>query len=206
MNIIDISWPISHDMTQYKDNKYVEFECKLGSSYYVMEHLLKLHSHTGTHIDAPRHFLEDGQSLDELPLERFIGPCFVADMTSYGLELDGQALENIQVPAGTIVLLKTSNSKKSPTDPFDSNFAYVTASGANYIVDQNWKVVGIDYLGIERNQPDHATHITLAQAGIPIIEGLRLEHVAQGWYTAIILPLTIIGVEAAPARALLLQS
>lgn len=205
MNIIDISWPIGITMTSYKNNSFVDLERVKKTGDYCMEHLLKLHSHTGTHVDAPAHFIEGATSIDHVSLERLVGRCFVADLTKVETHIDEAVLKSIPASEGDIVLFKTRNSRRAWDEAFDANFIYVDSSGARYIVKRGWKAVGIDYLGIERNQPDHPTHIILGSAGIPIIEGLRLEHAHEGFYLAVILPLKIVGIDAAPARALLIS-
>ncbi len=205
MKIIDISWPIGLTMTQYKNKNSVNLERVHKEGGYVMEHSIMLNSHTGTHIDAPAHFIEGATTINHVPLNRFIGRCFVADMTHVSHHIDQYVLEGIPAQKGDIVIFKTRNSMNAWDEPFDPNFIYVEASAARYAVSREWKALGIDYLGIERNQPDHETHILLGAAEIPIIEGLRLAEVTEGFYFACILPLKIIGLEAAPARAILFE-
>ena len=104
------------------------------------------------------------------------------------------------------MLLKTRNSYLSSIAPFNYEFIYVATSAAQYLIDHNIKAVGIDYLGIERAQPHHDTHTLFMQNNIGIIEGLRLEHVTAGQYILYCLPLACVGTEAAPARAVLVQT
>ncbi len=204
MNIIDISWPISSAMTEYKNRKTVNITpVPSERDYYMQETLLSLNVHTGTHVDAPAHFVQGGATLDQFALQAMIGDCIVLDLSFVE---DCITLKNIQnYPLGEqqIVLLRTKNSLLSPTDLFSSNFVYLAADAARYLVAQKVKAVGIDYLGIERNQADHATHKVLMQAQIPIIEGLRLGHVAAKSYFFCCLPLNLVGTDAAPARAIL---
>jgi arylformamidase len=107
--------------------------------------------------------------------------------------------------AGDIILLKTANSSLGATALFNPSFVYLEASGAHYLQEKKIKAVGIDYLGIERAQPAHETHLQLMEHGITIIEGLRLQHVKQGRYLVCCLPLNAVGIEAAPARAVLIE-
>lgn len=205
-NIIDISWPITQDMTSYKDNKpavlttFKDFPHDLARDSNLM-----LNSHTGTHVDAPSHFLEEGPSVETFSLKQFIGQCQVLDLTHKTDCITAQDLENTTIQPESIIIFKTKNSLKSPTAPFNANFIYLERSGAQYLIDKKIKAVGIDYLGIERNQPDYKTHKTLLQLNVPVIEGLRLEHVSAGKYFFIFLPLKINGLEAAPGRAILLN-
>jgi len=206
MKIIDISWPISPDMTAYKDHPIVSFEpTKRFEQNGARETKITLGSHTGTHVDAPAHFFERGDTIDKLPLERLVGPCVVLDLTHVKKKVTRDDLEHYDLDEGEVVLLKTKNSDKAPTSSFDSAFVYLDESGAHYLAECQVGAVGIDYLGIERDQPDHTTHRMLMRADIPIIEGLRLKDVEEGEYILFCLPLKLVGIDAAPARALLLD-
>jgi arylformamidase len=205
--IIDISWPISTATTGYKDRSIVHFDdVKSFSKDGVRETSFQLSSHTGTHVDAPSHFLKDGKTIDELPLERFVGQCKVLDMTVVVERITRDALieHDSSIEEGDIVLLRTTNSDISPVDKFSPHFVYLEVTGAQYLIDKKIKAVGIDYLGIEHSQQGHPTHENLMHADIGIIEGLRLGHVKAGDYFMICLPLYTIGLEAAPARAVLM--
>lgn len=210
MNIFDISWPISKETTAYKDKKVINFEhTKIFAEAKVRESVITLGSHSGTHIDAPAHFMRGGKTIDQLPLTNFIGHCKVIDLThvteSVTHDILAEKNEEISIDFNDIILLKTKNSKLSAIDTFDREFVYLHHSGARYLTEQKIKTVGIDYLGIERNQPDHDTHLELMKNNTTIIEGLRLGCVDQGVYTLYCLPLCMIGLEAAPARALLIK-
>lgn len=209
VKIIDISWPISTATTGYKDRSVVKFdEVKNFNRDGARETNIHLSSHTGTHVDAPSHFLQHGKTIDELPLNRVIGDCVVLDMTTCAERITRDCLiaHDHQIVEGGIVLLRTTNSDLSPTDKFAPHFVYLEASGALYLAEKKIKTVGIDYLGIEHSQPGHPTHENLMHADITIIEGLRLGHVQTGAYFFICLPLYTIGLEAAPARAILMTN
>jgi arylformamidase len=208
MKIIDISWPISKATTGYKDRSIVAIdEIKNFNRDGVRETSLHVSSHSGTHIDAPSHFLREGKTIDELPLERTIGDCVVLDMTTCAERITRDCLmaHDDDIVEGGIVLLRTANSDLNPTDKFSPHFIYLEASGAIYLVEKKIKAVGIDYLGVEHSQPGHPTHENLMHGDITIIEGLRLGHVPPGAYFLVCLPLNVIGVEAAPARAILID-
>ncbi len=209
MKIIDISWPISQATTGYKDKNIVELaETKNFAKDGARETKLCFSSHTGTHVDAPSHFLQDGLTIDQIALARLVGPAKVLDLTTVdNAQITGDDLAQYasEIKPGDIILLKTTNSLCSPTDKFNMNFVHLEVSGARYLAKRGVSAVGIDYLGIERNQPDHSTHTTLMHADILVIEGLRLGHVNPGPYHLTCLPLAIIGVEAAPARAILIS-
>lgn len=206
MKIFDISWPISADTTAYKDRKTVEFKpIKSFESDKVRESLITLGAHSGTHIDAPSHFQKDGKSIDQLDLSHVIGPCKVFDMSSVTDGITQDHLENLDIQAHDIVLFKTSNSAAHPTQAFNPHFIFLEISGAQYLAQRKIKAVGIDYLGIERGQAGHLTHKALFDHNITIIEGLRLQAVSQGSYFLCCLPLALVGLEAAPARAVLIE-
>lgn len=206
MNIIDISWPISLDITAYKDRKIVNITyTKTFERDHARESIITLGSHTGTHIDAPSHFLADGHSIHQVALEATCGPCVVLDCTNIEEAITDTDLKHHVIEQGARVLLKTRNSTLAATAPFNYSFIYLAASGAEYLASKNIRGVGIDYLGIERQQPNHETHEILMRAGITIIEGLRLAHVQEGEYTLWCLPLSVQGLEAAPARAVLIK-
>ncbi|OGB84105.1 hypothetical protein A3F66_02825 [candidate division TM6 bacterium RIFCSPHIGHO2_12_FULL_32_22] len=205
MKIIDISWPISNDMTTYKDKKDVSIKkIREFHSDNVREIQICMSSHSGTHVDAPAHFLENGETIDFVFLENLIGDCQVIDLTHLDEKISMADLQKIKIEA-EILLFKTKNSFLNYVAPFDYEFIYLDSSAANYLVETfNLKSVGIDYLGIERNQPARLTHTTLLESGIPIIEGLRLQNVEAGKYKLICMPLLIEGADAAPARACLI--
>lgn len=205
MKVLDISWPIDPAMTAYKNKKTVLFDCtKTIDKDGARDSTITLSSHTGTHVDAPSHFLRDGKTIDEINPERLIGPCKVLHIEKEAIEADD--LKNYEINAGDIILLKTSNSAFSPQDAFDPSYCYLHESGARYLSEKKVKAVGIDYLSIERSHPEHPTHVTLFHHDIVIIEGLRLEHVQPGSYFFVCLPLFTFGLEAAPARAILIES
>ncbi len=201
---IDISWPITEHMTTYKDRNDVSLQqYKQFKQDGVRETSCSASLHTGTHVDAPAHFLKDGKSMYAYALHQLCGTAYVIDCTWVRDAITAEALAEVILPRDTIVLFKTRNSYRSATMPFDYHFVYVAADAANILVSSGVRAVGIDYLGIERDQPDHATHKSLLQAHIPIIEGLRLSHVSANAYQLWCFPLAIPDAEAAPARAVL---
>lgn len=204
--IIDISWPITPDITEYKDRKTVKLErIKTYAADGVRETMICLHNHTGTHIDAPSHFTEHGGSSETVELAKLIGPCRVLDLTHVTDKITKADLEQHAIKAGERILLKTNNSVLAFTAPFEGNFIYVTGDAAQHLADTKIACVGIDYLGIERSQPGHETHKLLLQRGVVIIEGLRLAHVAPGQYQLYCLPLNIPGIDGVPCRAVLIS-
>ena len=162
-------------------------------------------THTATHVDAPRHFIEGGAPVDEMPLERLIGPAVVvafgASVTAVGeAELRAQPLDG-----HARVLLKTRNSALLRRPDFVRDYAYLAPDGAEYLLRVGVELVGIDYLSIEQfESADHRTHLLLLERGVVIVEGLDLSAVRPGTYELVCLPLKLAGLDGAPARAVLI--
>ena len=208
MEIIDISMYIHPDMRVYKDRdiKRPEFTTtrSIAKGERANETRVCMDSHTGTHIDAIKHFLDNGETITEIPLDRFAGPCQVLDLTDVEDGITAGHLKKKNLKGNNIVLFKTRNSFWDK-EGFDFNFIYLEKTGAQYLVEKNIKSVGIDALGIERDQPDADTHTILLNNKIPIIEGLILKDAKEGDYTLFCLPIKLKGLDAAPARAVLIK-
>ena len=169
-SIIDISWPISPSMTSYKDNKPVSFtQLKTFDKNHVRDSAFYVNTHTGTHVDAPSHFLAQEKHVDSFNLKQFLGTCSVFDFTHINDYISQKDLTSLPIEDNSIILFKTRNSLLSVTAPFRNDFIYLEASGAHYLVEKKVKAVGIDYLGIEHSQPTHETHTALLSANFPII-------------------------------------
>ncbi len=166
---------------------------------------LSLGAHTGTHVDAPAHFIDGAPTLEQVPLDRFVGPATVLDLCGRRA-IDADALRGHDLPAGGIVLFKTDNSELWAKPGFDEGFTYLTYDAAELLVSRRVRTVGIDYLSIERfGSRDFAVHKLLLGHGVPIIEGLDLRAISAGAYTLVCLPLNLQRVDGAPARAILMQ-
>jgi arylformamidase len=161
---------------------------------------LELGAHTGTHVDAPRHFIPEGAGADQVPLDQFVGPCIVADATAAAVAIDSDVIESLDLPPGTErVLLKTTNSHLWERDSFSHDFVRLDASGADAVIARGLRLVGIDYLSIG----DAAAHVALLTSGVGVIEGLDLRTADAGRYFLACLPLKIAGCDGAPSRAVL---
>lgn len=162
--------------------------------------------HTGTHLDAPRHFIAGGVGVDQLALDILIGPARVAYFPD-AHAIDAALLEGLALPAGTTrLLLKTRNSAlwNDPGHAFREDYVALTPEAAQWIVDHGIRLVGIDYLSIERfREPGHRTHKILLGAGVIAVEGLDLRRAAPGAYDLYCLPLKLAGADGAPVRAVL---
>ena len=204
MQIIDISWPIRNQMTTYKNKQDVQISAtRTWESHQSRESRLSCGVHTGTHVDAPAHFVENGKTIDQINLNQLIGKCQVFDLTHVQDHITASDLEQLDFANCERALFKTKNSLESDIGLFNLNFIYLDQSAAQYLAAQKILVVGVDGLGIERNQPGHETHKILFEHDIVIIEGLRLGHVAPGCYELICLPLALVGTDGAPARVIL---
>jgi arylformamidase len=165
-----------------------------------------LGAHSGTHIDAPMHFIRDGVPIDRVPLDPLIGPARVIDIPDAVQSIDAAELNRHKWKGASRVLFRTRSSLRgwmhSPT--FHHDFAYVAPDAAQLLADERVKLVGIDYLSAEKfGAAAPLTHRILLGKGIPIVEGLALEEVRAGDYDLIVLPIKVGGHEAAPARAVL---
>ena len=206
MKIIDISWPITKASTTYKNTNNISLEkTKLFEKNFVRESQINISSHTGTHVDSPAHFLKNGNTTEKINLESLIGPCSVFDLMHISEKITDDDIQKLSIKQNSIILLKTKNSLLGTEENFNPNFIYLDKSGAQFLADKKIKSVGFDYLGIERNQPNHETHKLLLLNNVLIIEGLRLQHVEPGDYELCCLPLHVVGLEAALARAVLIQ-
>jgi arylformamidase len=163
-------------------------------------------AHSGTHIDAPMHFVRDGAPIDRVPLEPLIGPARVIEIPDSVQAIDVAELNRHDWRGAQRVLFRTRGSvrgwMKSAT--FHRDFAYVAPDAAQLLADAGVQLVGIDYLSAEQfGAPEPRTHRILLGKGIPIVEGLSLEEVRPGDYDLIVLPMKVAGHEGAPARAVL---
>lgn len=154
--------------------------------------------HTGTHVDAPLHFIEGGAGVETLALDVLLGPARVLDLTSVD-KLDSSAFDGVELAER--VLLKTTNSQLWARDTFAEEFLALTESGAGRLVDAGVRLVGIDYLSIG----DEAAHKVLLGAGVIPVEGLDLRRVDAGDYRLVCAPMKIVGSDGAPARVLLIR-
>lgn len=207
MKIIDVSLSISHTTPTYPGDpepmiKRV-FDIDKGDAANVSK--IALSSHVATHIDAPLHFLKDGVSVDELPLETFIGRVKVFEMLEEDV-ITRALLEKKNIEYGDRIFLKTKNSEYLKQDEFYKDFVFLSPDAALYLVDKCVRIVGIDYLSIEKyNSEDYAVHKILLKNNIIIVEGLDLKDVDEGEYKYVCLPLKIKNCDGAPARVILIE-
>ena len=204
-NWIDVSVPIADGMLHWPDNPGVTLRRVLDidrDGVNVSE--LSLGVHTGTHIDAPMHFLHEGADVAQLDPAVGIGPARVIEIADPVAVRRGE-LESAGPKPGERLLLKTRNSDRRWVDePFRTDFVFVAADAAEYLAECRVALLGVDYLSVGGSAIDmEATHRALLEAGILIVEGLDLCAVQPGAYELVCLPLRIVGSDGAPARALL---
>lgn len=165
--------------------------------------LLSMGSHTGTHVDAPAHFIEGGATVESLPLDSLIGPALVAEVGCERL-IGRRDLEPLLLGGQSRLLLKTRNSALWAAGGFSRDFVALDLEGARYLTERGLRLIGIDYLSIEAfHSPGHPVHRHLLGAGVVILEGLDLSRVAPGVYELVCLPLPVRGIDGAPCRAVL---
>jgi arylformamidase len=200
--LIDVTVPIRDGMPVYEGNPGVHLERarSIAAGDAVNISRLELGVHTGTHVDAPVHFIEGGGGAESIDPETLIGPAYVVDATSLHSDIAAEALETLDLPDGSERLLfKTPNSRLWDLDAFTRDFIRFVESGAVALVDRGVRLVGIDYLSIG----DEAAHRVLLGNGVVPLEGLDLREVEPGPYTLYCLPLRLVGSDGAPARVVL---
>lgn len=210
MEIKDISLVIESGMPVWPGDDPVELfrKQKIEDGKNANVSFLSLSVHTGTHIDAPYHFLQDGKSVDLLPLEFLVGESQVISIPEASRWIDAQVLERAGIQTGiTRVLFKTSNSEywQRNEKEFKKDFVAITDDGAKWIVDHGIKTVGIDYLSIAPFGNSRPTHRTLLGANTLIIEGVNLGGIEPGIWMMYCLPLKLKGSDGAPARVILIR-
>jgi arylformamidase len=210
MKIYDVSFPISSQTPVYAGDPNVKIE--VAHSIQKGDHAnvtsLCCGAHTATHVDAPNHFIEGTRKIHELELEKLIGNCRVVRIDDSVTAIAPEHLGNLKNVER--ILFKTRNSQfwSEPEKGFRQDFTYISPEAARVLAEADVKLVGIDYLSVEKfGSEDFATHITLLEKEIVIVEGLDLREVSAGDYEIICLPLKIISEtgDGAPARAILRQ-
>ena len=208
MKIYDVTVPIRTTMPVYEGDPGVKVESwsafAKGDSSNVS--LLNFGAHTGTHVDAPAHFIEGANTISQLSLEVLIGPARVVRVPDDALEIDNDFLAGCDLNGVERLLFHTRNSGFWDGEGFRRDFTHLLPEAAQLLVDRGVKLVGTDYLSIEKfHSGHHRTHITLLSRNVVIVEGLNLADVPEGDYELICLPLKIAAGagDGAPARVVL---
>ena len=210
MRIFDVTVPISASTPVYPGDPGVEIVqwSAIADGDAANVTLLHFGAHTATHVDAPAHFIEGAGRVDSLPLDALIGPALVVSIPDDVDAIEAGHLSAHDLANVTRVLFKTRNSDfwSDTSCGFRKDFTHLAPSAARLLMASGIRLVGIDYLSVEKFEPErHITHEILLSHGVVILEGLDLREVAAGSYELICLPLKIAGAtgDGAPARAVL---
>ncbi|UCE51504.1 MAG: cyclase family protein [Desulfobacterales bacterium] len=210
MKIFDISVPIQPNLPVWPGDPQIVLERyrKLSKGDPSNDSRLACSVHSGTHVDAPAHFIEDGLTVEQLALEILVGTATLVEFPEIDI-ITPDLLENLKLqPQTKRLLLKTKNSDlwADPEHQFNPDFVALSAESAAWMIRKGIQLVGIDYLSIQMfNDAKAPTHQILLEAGIIIIEGLNLREVRPGFYQLICLPIKLVDSEGAPARAVLIE-
>jgi arylformamidase len=209
MRIYDISLLISEALVVWPGDPPVHITQRshLARGDRATVSRLDLGAHSGTHVDAPAHFILGGAGVDALDLNVLVGPALVVEVMDADLISSG-VLESLSIPPGTQrVLFHTRNSDRWARSwpEFWEDFVAISDDGARWLVERGVRLVGVDYLSVGPFHETVPTHLTLLRAGVIPVEGLNLSGVAPGTYELVCLPLRIAGIDGAPARAILID-
>lgn len=205
--IHDITFAVSEEMPSWPGTPAFEkaFDLRIPADV-ANSSTLKINSHLGTHIDAPFHFCAEGQTIDEIPLERFMGEVTVRSILGKN-RISAEDLEELVLPADCKrLLLKTDNAELWKTaHSFYEDFVALEESAAEWLVQHGFEMIGIDYLSIQKYSDGPEVHQILLESEVLILESLNLTEVGEDDYEIICFPLKIKGAEAAPARIVLIE-
>jgi arylformamidase len=209
MRIYDISLPISESLVVWPGDPPIRitqpYHLDRGDEATVTR--LDMGAHTGTHVDAPAHFVPGGSGVDDLDLNVLVGPALVVDAREADA-LSADVLETLPIPPGTErVLFRTRNSDlwTRGKRKFHEDFVAISEGGARWLIERGVRLVGVDYLSVAPFDAVIPTHRALLHAGVVAIEGLDLSGIGPGAYQLVCLPLKIVGADGAPARAILIE-
>jgi arylformamidase len=208
MRIYDLSLPISESLVTWPGDPPVRLthvsHLERGDNATVTR--LDMGAHTGTHVDAPCHFVLGGAGVDALDLNVLLGPALVVEVLEANA-LTAEVLADLPIPAGSErVLFHTRNSGLwARGKKFTKDFVAVTEDGAQWLIGRGVRLVGVDYLSVAPFGRSAPTHRALLRAGVVVVEGLNLHGVAPGTYSLVCLPLRIVGCDGSPARAILIE-
>ncbi|MGD0876695.1 MAG: cyclase family protein [Anaerolineales bacterium] len=210
MNIHDVSVPISPATPVWPGDPAIVLEKVSSMDAGAHDNVSRLACgvHTGTHVDAPHHFLNNHRTVESLALDILVGPVQVVEIPPDAKVVNAEVLESALLPPGLErLLLKTGNSQlwKQDESSFHQDFVGISADGADWLVRYGIKLVGIDYLSVAPFHQSVPTHVALLTAGIIIVEGLDLSAIKPGSYNLCCLPLKLVGSDGAPARVILVD-
>ena len=209
MRIHDISLSIHPSLPVWPGDPPIEIEqlSAMASGADANVSSISCGVHIGTHVDAPLHFIDRGRTVDELALEVLVGVAVVVEIMD-AKNIDSDVLDQIDLPDDAIrVLFKTMNSSfwAEGIEEFQVDYSAITPSGAAWLVERGIRLVGVDYLSVAPYDRPRETHELLLGNNIIIVEGLDLHKVQPGIYELYCLPVKLMGLEGAPARAVLVE-
>jgi arylformamidase len=210
LKIFDISLPISPDLPVWPGDPPVVLERIRARSEGSASNDSRIGCsvHSGTHVDAPLHFIDHGASVEQLPLDILVGPAEVVALTNTDI-ITQDILKSLTLPEETKrLLIKTRNSAlwRDANHAFNPDFVALDRQAARWVVERGIRLIGIDYLSVQLfNDQDPATHRVLLEAGVVIVEGLDMREVKPGSYRLICLPIKLAGSDGAPARTILIE-
>jgi arylformamidase len=202
----DVTMTITEDMVTWPSDGPVKVvrERSMADGERLNQSRLEMSAHTGTHIDAPLHFVDGAGGIETIHPEILMGSALVVEVPG-AVEIGASHLEGAGIPEGTRrLLLKTDNQKLFARSTFDEGYSFLSEEAAAYLVSRKVGLVGIDYLSIARYGQGDAVHRALLSSGVVIVEGLDLRGVPAGIYNMTALPLKIAGCDGAPARVILM--
>ena len=207
--LYDVSVPIANGMPVWPSDPPVKLTAQehlsRDKSHTIRVTSIEMGSHTGTHIDAPWHFVEGGRKLDEIPLEWLIGQATVVEISGVR-SIVRSGLEPLDWTGVERVLFKTDNSAHWSDGRFHKEFVYLEPEAGEFLAARGVRLVGIDYLSIDRYKSEkHPTHFVLLPRDIIILEGLNLNGIAPGRYHMVALPLNLQHADGAPTRVILVD-
>ena len=207
--IHDVSMPVRHGGLVYPGNPPISITAvqSIAAGDTANVSLVQLGSHTATHVDAPKHFVDGGTGVDAMPLDVLIGPARLIHFGDEVVSIGAAQLREHDLTGVTRLLMRTRNSAwlQSGSTEFHEDFSHLAPDGAEYLVALGVKLVGVDYLSVEQfRSGHHRTHRTLLENGVVIVEGLMLGAPRAGDYELCCLPLLLDGLDGAPARVVLI--
>jgi arylformamidase len=197
----DVTIPLHQGMVVWPGDPEFRFfpACRISEGASCNVSAVEMGLHTGTHVDAPWHFEEDGRKLHEVDTSLFFGRAQVLHYP-HAAVITAEMLDGIALRER--VLFRTRNSEYPLDEPFRKDFVAISDCAAQRLVEAGVKLAGVDYLSVAPfKQPDQDTHHILLKAGVLVVEGLRLGKIAAGEYDFIVMPLSVVGADGAPCRA-----
>ncbi|MDA8930282.1 cyclase family protein [Bacteroidia bacterium] len=205
--IIDISVKVTSSLVKWPDSFGFATEPMLEIAGGIEANVTKIEMdvHFGTHVDAPLHFLAEGDDMSTMPLRKLVGKCYVMDCGEASV-ISAEVVQHLPKNAQKI-LFKTKNSQlwEDPSHVFKEDFVGIDALGAAMLAKMNLDLVGVDYLSIQGYKEHNDTHRNLLEANVVLLEGIDLREVDKGWYDLYCLPIKLQHIEAAPCRAILIK-